>query len=169
MSEQRLTPVVRVCSHPTLTLRLSDGVNGASAPFTADSPAALAAGCAEALDDYCRQQRAAWDAGPRAIHRDSAGERVVLHLQVMGRDGHGYLPMKPPIPADAPYSGPAMLVEVGRRILERRPPDDWSDIWAWCVQSDAWGRAIGGLAHQAASLIAPPIELTDTDRRTDAI
>lgn len=154
--------------------------------FTADGPEALRAGCADALTRYCAVERATWDG---VIRRDFAGENLTLQLHVHCRparpdaedwtdplrssevsaEGSALLRAATATGGDANHQyggrgGVYVRVLVSAALLDRRPPDDWSEIWEWCEQAVHWARALRGLGRRVALDVLPPAELGDTDR-----
>jgi hypothetical protein len=168
-----------------IRLRLSNGVD-AAVEFTAAGPEALRAGCADALARYCAVERATWDG---VICRDYAGENMTLQLHVHCRPAQPDIadwsdPLRPTQASpessallqaatvsggDANHQygghgGAYVRALVSGALLERRPPDDWSEIWEWCEQAVRWARALRGFGRRVALDVLPPAELGDADR-----
>lgn len=113
-----------------LHCRLSDGVSRA-VPFSADDARSLSAGAASAFTTF-------------------GDSRATLELQVrpITREVDGWFaPVRDARP---------VRVFVSAAILHQRPPDDWTEIWAWCVQSRAQD-------HALARLLSHPILDGDRD------
>jgi hypothetical protein len=156
-----------------LRLRLSDG-HARAVEFSASDARSLAAGCEAALAAYLAESRAAADAEPpRRIER---GSECVLELHVAGRRvardaGDWYAPSRPlrqpaldTRAAHVLALGEPVRVLVSARVLDRRPPDDWTEIWGWCEQTARGAAALQGFARRVATEVFPPVELQDPDR-----
>lgn len=124
-----------------LHLRLSDGVSRA-VPFTARDGRSLADACVSAYARYVADTTPAPRTPP------------VLEIQVrpLSDETSGWFS-----PCQVVNGGAARYVRVyvSAAILERRPPDDWTEIWSWCEASRAHDRALSAFARRAAECLPP--------------
>jgi hypothetical protein len=129
---------------PSLQLRLSNTVDRAVA-FEANDPVTLAAGARAAYAEYCHQTRALADLGAGTGLHDGLPARapVTLELQVAAPDGGWDAPIRPP-------AGTPVRVLVSAELLERRPPDDWTDVWEWCAAARAHAERLRGFSEDVA-------------------
>lgn len=131
-----------------LRLRLSNRVNAAE-EFTARDPQTLRVGVARALTRYVERH------GPRWL-----GRAPELVLQVApaheSRDAGWFAPCRV-------RNGLPRYVEVfvSDELLERRPPDDWTEIWDWCVASRAHDHALRTFARDVSNCLRPEDNTSD--------
>lgn len=129
-----------------IRLRLSNGVSAAE-EFSASDARSLADGARRAFGRYVRRH------GPYLYGR----RPVLLLLQIAPasepRTVGWFAPCRP--------AGEAVRyveVTVSAELLERRPPDDWTEIWSWCQLSRAHDRALTAFAGRVARCLPPPPE-----------
>lgn len=138
-------PTVPDNADRTVRCRLSDGYAHA-VEFSAQNATTLAAGCRRAFDRYVAQRGGSartratvrLELQVRPIHR--ADERAGWYAPVRPLAGH----------PDAP--GAPVIVTVSDDLLERRPPDDWTEIWSWVQRSRAGDRALGAFVDDVHAL-----------------
>lgn len=148
---------------PTLRLRLSNESDRAI-EFSASSPAELRAGCERAFVEYLTATRAEFEArgGIAALGtRREPAARLSLHVRAPGNVDDWFVPCR--LNREI---GSARYVSVWFTwaLLAQRPPDNYTDIWDWCVCSFDHGRQVNVLARRVARCERPPAELSDNDR-----
>lgn len=136
---------------PTIRVRLSNQLD-AAVEFSAQDGRTLAAGCARAFARYVAQHGATQFGHP---------VRLALQVRPTVGDPHGWVcPIRGATPVE---------VFVSAELLDRRPPDDWTNLWEWVVAARAHDDALGQFmrdvrADTAHGLDLPPAE-DDRDGR----
>jgi hypothetical protein len=102
----------------TIRCRLSDGY-AAAVEFSALDALTLAAGARRAYERYVTLH------GARTLE---------LQVRPIGVTGDGwFVPVRDNLP---------VRVSVSADLLDRRPPDDWTEIWSWVAAARQGDRAI---------------------------
>jgi hypothetical protein len=126
------TPIDR-----SIRCRLSDGV-AAAVEFSAQDAATLRAGCARALAQYTA-----------AYRRPTARLELQVRPVPPSEWTLGWLvPMR--------GSGLPVQVFVSATLLARRPPDDWTEIWQWVVNTRRQDHQLDGLAEWTRDCFGDP-------------
>lgn len=119
---------------PLIRCRLSNGVD-AAVEFSAQDASSLATNAARAFARYVEQH------GPTRYARPVSLEIQVRPIGTADASIGWYAPVRERTP---------VRVFVSAELLERRPPDDWTEIWTWVSNSRAGDVALDALATDVA-------------------